>query len=163
MAGRYRYIVQHTVSDEDLEPLVSGLEDEHDFRLAELVGAEALAGMLSERTITLDITVPERFFAFGNCLAILSVYLPEYVSGIEVVEQLDIGHRRADVECWRYVGRQGDLLTVPLEYAISLDREIVVGREDVRKLRSMWKELPAWARVAYKLTFDELADLDAGG
>jgi hypothetical protein len=163
MAGRYRYIVQHPISGEDLEPLVSGLEDEQDFRLAELIGQDALKGMLATGEVEIDVTVPQRFFAFGSCLAILSVYLPEYVSGVEVVEELDLGHRRSKVECWRYVGRQGDLLTVPLQYALSLDREIIAGREDVAQLRLLWRELPDWARVAYKLTFDELADLDAGG
>jgi hypothetical protein len=55
------------------------------------------------------------------------------------------------------------LVTIPLEYAIGMDREIIPGREDLARLRAMWRELPSWTRVAYKQTFiAELGDLDAG-
>ncbi len=163
MGGRYRYLLDHPISQEDLESLQSGLEDETDFRLAELVGKDDLARMLDRAHLLFDITVGQRFFAFGGAMEVLSVYLPEYVSGVEIVEELDHGLRRSRVECWRYVGRQGELLTVPLTFAVGLDREIIAGKEDTAALRKLWRELPQWARDAYKLTYDELADLDAGG
>ncbi|MFZ5470045.1 MAG: hypothetical protein ACOZIN_11475 [Myxococcota bacterium] len=151
------------MSQEDLETLRSGLEDEADFRLAELVGAEVLERMLKDAQLDIDACTSERFFAFGKAIAILSVYLPEYVSGVEVVEELDAGLHRMRVECWRYVGRQGELIAVPLQFAVSLQRDILPGREDLAALRRLWPELPQWARNAYKLTFDELADLSSGG
>lgn len=163
MSGRYRYLLDHPISLDELEPLQSGLEDEQEFRLAELVGAPRLGEMLDRGYLSIDLTVEERFFAFGPAIRILSVYLPEYVSGVEVVEELDFTHRCSRIECWRYVGRGGDLLTVPLQYALSIERAVVVGREDPAVLRRMWAELPQWARDGYKLSFGELADLDAGG
>ncbi len=162
MGGRYRYLLDHPISQDELEPLQSGLEDEADFRLAELVGRDALAQMLAGAHLRVDVTVNQRFFAFGNAMGVLSVYLPEYVSGVEIVEELDHGLRRTRVECWRYVGRQGELLTVPLQHAVGLDREIIAGREDVETLRRLWRELPQWARDGYKLTYAELSDLDGG-
>lgn len=163
MPGRYRYLMNHAVSGEDLESLVSGLEDEREFRLAELVGAGELKQMLDIGLLKFDVESDKRFFNFGGSIAIVSVYLAEYVTGVEVVEVLDFAHKRSRVECWRFIGRQGELVTVPLEYAVALDREIIPGREDLARLRELWRELPGWARNAYKLTFDELADLDAGG
>lgn len=163
MPGRYHYRLDHSIAGEDLEALCSGLEDEAGFRLAELVGQQALAAMLEEGELRLDVRTAQRFFAFGPSIEILSVYLPEYVTGSEVAETLDHGLNRSRIECFRYVGRRGELITVPLEYALSLEREIVVGHEDLPRLRAMWHELPTWARVAYKQTFvEELGDLDAG-
>src|SRR5690349_5103417 len=107
MSGRYRYLVDHPISQEDLEPLQSGLEDEAEFRLAELVGRDELARMLADAHLSIDVTVSQRFFAFGGALGVLSVYLPEYVSGVEIVEERDHALKRTRVECWRYVGRQG--------------------------------------------------------
>src|SRR6266513_1312283 len=119
MGGRYRYLLQHSISGEDLEALTSGLEDEREFRLAELAGAAPLAQMLKDGELDIDVETGERFFAFGGAIEILSVYLPEYVSGIEIVEELDIGLKRTRIECWRYVGRKGELITVPMQYALS--------------------------------------------
>ncbi len=163
MSGRYRYLIDHSISREELEPLQSGLEDEAGFRLAELVGKSALEQMLHAAHLEVDVTVAERFFAFGAAIEILSVYLPEYVSGVEVVELFDAGLRPARIEVWRYVGRRGELLTVPLSYALSLQREVIAGKEDLVQLRQLWPRLPQWARDGYKLSYDELADLDAGG
>ncbi|HYV44357.1 MAG TPA: hypothetical protein VFA20_05815 [Myxococcaceae bacterium] len=163
MGGRYRYLLEHSIAGEDLEPLRSGLEDEQGFRLHELVGRAPLEQMLEEGELDIDTSTSDRFFAFGPSIEILSVYLPEYVSGVEVAETLDHGLNRRRIECYRYIGRRGELVTVPLEYAMSLDREIVPGHEDLSRLREMWHELPTWARVAYKQTFVvELGDLDAG-
>jgi hypothetical protein len=163
MGGRYRYLLRHSIAGEDLEPLTSGLEDESGFRLGEVVGVPEVARMIAEGELDVDVQTTERFFAFGGAIEILSVYLPEYVSGVEIVEEFDVGLRRTRIECWRYIGRQGELIAVPLEFALTLTREIVAGKEDVRALRAMWRELPQWARDAYKLTFDELGDLDSGG
>jgi hypothetical protein len=163
MSGRYRYLLRHSISGEDLEALTSGLEDEREFRLPELVGVDAVSAMLKDGELDVDVEVSERFFAFGGAIEILSVYLPEYVSGVEIAETLDLGLKRTRIECWRYIGRQGELVAVPLSYALSLTREIIPGKEDVAALRKNWRDLPQWARDAYKLTFDELADLDSGG
>jgi hypothetical protein len=146
----------------DLESLCSGLEDEPGFNLADLLGAKDLAAMLASGEIRFDVPRLDRFHGFGTCVEVISVYLSEYVSGIEVVEELDASARRTAVRCWRYVGRRGELVKVPLEHAISLTREVLPGREDVAALRAMWPELPQWARDAYKLSFDGLADLDSG-
>jgi hypothetical protein len=163
VGGRFRYLLEHSIAGEDMEPLRSGLEDEGGFRLQELVGRDVLEKMLDEGELEIDALVNERFFAFGPSIEILSVYLPEYVIGVEVAETLDHGLNRRRVECFRYIGRKGELVTVPLEYAVSLDREIVPGHEDLSRLRQMWRELPTWARVAYKQTYVvELGDLDAG-
>ncbi len=163
MAGRYRYQLAHFVSGEDRESLESGLEGEPGFRLAELVGADAVRAMISDGEWNIDLTVSDRFFGFGPSLEILSVYLPEYVIGVEVAEELDLGLKRTRVECWRYIGRQGELLVVPLQYALSMEREVIPGKEDLAALRRMWRELPQWARDGYKLSYGELADLDSGG
>ncbi len=163
VSGRYRYVFDFWVSGEDREALESGLPDEPDFRLGELIGPEPLAKMVAEGHFDIDVTTADRFFAFGPSLAIVSVYVPEYVAGVEVAEELDFGSRRTRIECWRYVGRSGELLTVPLTYALTLDREILPGREDIAALRKLWPELPQWARDAYKLSFEELSDLDSGG
>lgn len=163
MGGRFRYVLQHSIAGEELESLRSGLEDEGGFRLHELVGKGSLEKMLDEGELEIDAWVNERFFAFGPGIEILSVYLPEYVIGVEVAETLDHGLNRRRVECYLYIGRRGELVTVPLEYAVSLDREIVPGQEDLPRLRQLWRELPTWARVAYKQTYVvELGDLDAG-
>src|SRR5260221_9072065 len=159
MAGRFRYVMNVEVDAMDLEPLQSGLEDEPGFQLGRLVGEKELGAMLADGELRFDLTVEARFHDFGACLEVLSVYLSEYLSGVEVVEELDGAGRRASVRCWRYVGRRGELIKVPLEHAISMGREVVPGREDVSALREMWPGLPQWARDAYKLTFDELADL----
>ena len=163
MTGRYTYAMDHDISGEDLEPLSSGLEDERGFVLGELVGQNELAKMLGAAHLDFHVTVAERFRPFDQCIEILSVYLPEYVFGVEVVEELDVGLKRSSVRCWRYIGRRGEVVKVALEYAVSLNREILPGREDVASLRAMWTTLPQWAQNAYKLTFDELADLDVGG
>src|SRR2546430_3422765 len=102
-AGRYRYVMSQEIDAMDLEPLVSGLEDEGGFSLAELTGKDALAQMLSDGDLTFDLTVRERFHGFADCISILSVYLSEYVSAVEVVEDLDAALRRSSVRCWRYV------------------------------------------------------------
>ena len=163
MGGRYRYLLEHSIAGEDLEALRSGLEDEQGFRLHELVGHAPLEAMLVEGELAIDTSVTDRFFAFGPCIEILSVYLPEYVFGVEVAETLDHGLKRRRIECYRYIGRRGELVTVPLEYALSLEREIVPGHEDLSRLREMWHELPTWARVGFKQTYVvELGDLDAG-
>jgi hypothetical protein len=163
VGGRYRYLLEHSIAGEDLEALRSGLEDEPHFRLQELVGKGPLERMLEEGELAIDVAAGARFYAFGPSIEILSVYLPEYVIGVEVAETLDHGLNRRRVECFRYIGRRGELVTVPLEYALSLEREIVPGTEDLPRLRQMWHQLPTWARVAYKQTYVvELGDLDAG-
>jgi len=163
VGGRYRYVFDFQVAGEEREAVESGLPDEPAFRLGELVGPGPLAAMVEEGHFDFDLTVEERFFAFGPSLAVISVYAHEYVTGIEVVEELDFASKRTRIECFRYIGREGELLTVPLQYALTLTREVVPGREDVEALRRMWRELPQWARDAYKLTFGELSDLDSGG
>jgi hypothetical protein len=147
----------------DLEPLASGLEDEPSFCLPALVGKDAFAHMLELSRLEFDARAKDRFHGFGESLSVISVYLSEYVSGVEIVEELDASGRRSSVRCWRYIARRGELVKVPLEHAIGMDREVVPGLEDVAALRAMWPDLPQWARDAYKLTFDELADLDSGG
>ena len=155
--------MDHEIDAMDLESLTSGLEDEPDFSLGALLGHEALAAQLTEGALMFDVVTSERFEPFGKCIEILSVYLPEYVSGIEIAESLDGAGRRRGVECWRYVGRSGEVVRVALEHAIGFDRGVVAGAEDVADLRARWRELPQWARDAFKLTYGELADLDSRG
>ncbi len=161
--ARCRYLMDHEVDAMDLEPLRSGLEDEREFALAALVGERALAEMLRDGMLRFDVTRPEPFAAFAKCIEILSVYLPEYVSGIEILEALDAAGRRRSVACWRHIGRSGELARVALDHAVSVGREIVPGGEDVAALRAGWKDLPRWARDAFKLTYPELRDLDSRG
>lgn len=159
--NRYRYILRHTVSSEDRETLESALEDEPGFRLGELAGADAIAEMLRALELEVDVTRSQRFFGFGPSIEAMSVYLPEYVSGVEVVEERDALGRTSRIECWRYIGRRGELLVVPLLYALTPEREVVPGTEDVSRLRAQWPQLPLWARNAYKLTYAELGDLSS--
>jgi hypothetical protein len=161
--GRFRYIMDQEIDAMDLEALSSGLEDEPQFALGALLGEGGLAAQLAGGALTFDVAVPERFESFGKCIEILSVYLPEYVSGIEIAVDLDASGRRRRVECWRYIGRGGEVVRVALQHAIALDREVLPGPEDVVELRARWRELPQWARNAFKLTYEELGDLDSRG
>jgi hypothetical protein len=161
--ARYRYLLEHEVDGMEVEALNSGLEDERGFDLAALVGAEPLAEQLAAGMIQVDVARPERFDSFATCLEILSIYMSEYISGVEVAEDLDATGRRRGVRCWRYVARRGEVIKVPLHWALDLERQVVPGGEDLDALRVMWPTLPQWARNSYKLTYDELADLDSGG
>jgi hypothetical protein len=152
----YRYLLQQDVDGSDAEHLAHALEDE-EFPIREVLGERMMNHQIKEGLLTFDVESDERLLWFPECLRTLSIYLSEYVIGLEFAEGRNAEGSRVSVEIRKHVGRTGELISVPLHHSIDFPSgDIKPGLEDVGYLHAHWKELPRWAQDAYRIKFPEL-------
>lgn len=156
---RCRYLVRIDVDAMDREPLQSGLEDERG-ALHALLPNGALEAQIERGHVEVDAWRDAPVSGFGDALAAVSAYLSQIVDGFVVAEELDEHGGRVDVQCARYIARQGEWIAVPLKHTVAFPSgDIVPSREDVRTLEGLWEKLPQWARDGYRQSFPELCRL----
>jgi hypothetical protein len=155
----YRYLLHQEIDGSDAEHLMHALEDE-EFPIRELIGEREMNARIKGGELAFDAESEERLPWFGNCIRTISVYISEYVIGLELAEGRNAEGSRVQVEVQKYVGRRGDLIAVPMTHSIGFPSgEISVGEEDVAYLTAHWGELPRWAQDAYRLKFPLLRRL----
>jgi hypothetical protein len=155
----YRYLLEHDVDGSDAEHLIDALEDE-DFPIREIIGEARMVAQIREGQLRFDVESNERLPWFPDCMRVMSVYLSEYIVGLEIAAGRNKEGSRVEVEIKKYVGRRGDLVAVPLTHTIAFPSgEIKPGAEDIGWLERHWDELPRWAQDAYRIKFPELRRL----
>jgi hypothetical protein len=156
---RCRYLSQIDVDAMDREALQSGLEDEPG-ALHVLLPRGALEAQISSGRVELDVSCESPVSGFGEALASVSAFLSQIVDGFVVAEELDCHGNRLDVQCARYIARQGEWVAVPLGHSVAFPSgKIQPKREDLRTLARIWAQLPTWAQDGYRRSFPELCDL----
>ena|SRR5579872_1405602 len=156
---RCRYLVKIDVDAMDREPLQSGMEDERG-ALHALLPDGALERQIEEGRIAIDAWRDAPVSGLGEALAAVSAYLSQIVDGFVVAEELDEHGGRLDVQCARYVARQGEWVAVPLGHTVAFPSgEIVPSREDARTLERLWPRFPEWVKNGYRQSFPELCRL----
>jgi hypothetical protein len=152
----YRYLLEQEIDGSDIENLIDSLEDE-EFPIREALGEREMNAAIREGVLRFDVTTDHQLMWFGECLRTLSVYLSEYIIGLEVAEGRNAAGFRIEVEIRKYAGCRGDLIAVPLLHTVDFKSgDIAPGLEDVSYLKTHWKELPRWAQDAYRIKFPEL-------
>jgi hypothetical protein len=155
----YRYLLQQDIDGSDAEHLVHAIEDE-EFPIREIIGEKTMVEQIKEGMLSFDYESNERLPWFGESIRTMSVYISEYIIGLEFAEGRNAEGSRIAVEIRKYVGRRGDLISVPLTHSIAFPTgEISPGPEDIRYLETHWQELPRWAQDAYRIKFPELRRL----
>jgi hypothetical protein len=157
---RCRYLAQVDVDAMDREPLLSGLEDEPG-ALHRLLPDGALERKIEHGQIELDVTTDAPVAGFPDALASVSAFLSQIVDGFVIAEELDDHGGRLDVQCVRYIARQGDWVTIPLGHSVDFPSgDVRPKREDPKALAQLWPRLPQWAKDGYRQSFPELCALD---
>ena|SRR5688572_4313695 len=152
----YRYLLDQEIDGSDIENLIDSLEDE-EFPIREILGEAEMNAAIRDGTLHFDHASDAPLPWFGDCMRVLSIYLSEYIVGLELAEGRNAAGFRVEVEIRKYVGCRGDLIGVPLRHSIDFQSgEITPGLEDVRYLTEHWNELPRWAQDGYRLKFPEL-------
>jgi hypothetical protein len=155
----YRYLLDQEIDGSDIEHLIDALEDE-EFPIRELLGEREMNAAIREGTLHFDHASDVPLPWFGDCMRVLSVYLSEYIIGLELAEGRNAAGFRVEVEIRKYAGCRGDLIAVPLRHQIDFHSgEIEPGEEDIAWLTQHWNELPRWAHDAYRIKFPELRRL----
>jgi hypothetical protein len=156
---RCRYLVRIDVDAMDREPLLSGLEDERGALHLLLPGGE-LERQIGSGRIELDRVCEAPVVGFGEALGSVSAFLSQIVDGFVVAEELDAHGGRLDVQCARYIARQGEWVAIPLGHTVAFPSgEIQPSREDPKTLARIWEQLPGWVRDGYRQSFPELCAL----
>lgn len=152
----YRYLLEQEIDGSDIEHLIDALEDE-DFPIREVLGEREMNAAIRESTLRFDHPSDTPLPWFGECLRVLSIYLSEYIIGLEFAEGRNAAGFRVEVEVRKYAACRGDLIAVPMKHNVDFKSgEIEVSEEDVPWLRTNWPNLPRWAQDAYRLKFPEL-------
>lgn len=155
----YRYLFDLEVDGSDAEHLIDALEDE-EFPMREILGEREMNTMIRESALHFDQESHAPLKWFGESLRVLSIYLSEYIIGLEFAEGRNAAGFRVEVEIRKYAARRGDLIAVPLRHSVDFKTgEISAGEEDIGYLIKHWNELPRWAHDAYRLKFPELRAL----
>lgn len=155
----YRYLLSQEIDGTDAAHLVDSLEDE-EFPIREALGEAKMNQEIRDGLLEVDLDSDRPLPWFAECIRTLSVYLSEYVIGLEVAEGRNAEGSRIQVEARKMIGRRGDLIAVRLKHRIEFPSgEITTGDEDVADLTARWNELPRWAQDAYRIKFPELRRL----
>src|SRR5919205_849892 len=93
----YRYLLQQEIDGSDIEHLIDSLEDE-EFPIREALGEREMNAAIREGELVFDVTVDHQLKWFGDCLRVLSIYLSEYIIGIELAEGRNAAGFRVEVE-----------------------------------------------------------------
>src|SRR5262249_47297103 len=133
---------------------------DEEFPIREVLGERAMNAQIKEGQLKLDVESDQRLPWFGECIKTISVYISEYVIGLEFAEGRNAEGSRVQVEVQKYVGRRGELIAVPMTHSIGFPSgDIAVGEEDTAYLTAHWGELPRWAQDAYRIKFPMLRRL----
>lgn len=152
----YRYLLDQEIDGSDIEHLIDSLEDE-EFPIREELGEKEMNQAIRDGVLRFDHTGDAQLHWFGECLRVLSIYLSEYIIGLEIAEGRNAAGFRVQVEIRKHAACRGDLIAVPLKHTIDFKSgEIAPGEEDVAYLTKHWVELPRWAQDAYRIKFPEL-------
>jgi hypothetical protein len=154
---RYRYLIEQDIDDSDASHLIDALEDE-DLGLRDEIGEASLADQIRGGRILFDAVREAKLEWFKGTIEVLSIHLSQYIYGLEVAETRDDGRRR--IEILKYIGRRGEVITVPLTHTIEFPSgEVRPGLEDLTWVQSNWRTLPRWAQDGFRIKFPELRRL----
>ena len=93
----YRYVLDQEIDGSDAEHLVHALEDE-EFPIRELIGEAQMVAQIKDGALAFDHASSERLAWFGECIRTLSVYVSEYIIGLEFAEGRNAEGSRIEVE-----------------------------------------------------------------
>lgn len=155
----YRYLLAQEIDGSDIENLIDSLEDE-EFAIREVLGEAEMNARIRAGLLSFDHPSDVPLPWFGECLRVLSVYLSEYIRGLELAEGRNHADIRVEFEVRKWIARTGELIAVPMVPKIDFATgEVSPGEEDLRYLEAHWPELPRWAQDGYRLKFPELRRL----
>jgi hypothetical protein len=153
-APHYLYSLRVDILATDAAVLLDAIEGEP-FGLAKRLGAEEINRQIRELQIDIEATSPSRWDDFENDISILSVYLPQDITGFELHVEPTAGAPK--LEGWKIVGRRGETARLKLYLAWDAsDSSIINNDVDIEDAARRWNTLPEWTQVALRAKHPQL-------
>lgn len=153
----YRYSLRVEILATDAAVLLDAIEGEP-FGLAKRLGAEEINRQIRELQIDIQVTSPSRWEDFESDINILSVYLSQDITGLEI--HVEPTGDAPKLEGWKIIGRRGETVRLKLDLAWDAsDRSIINDDEDIEDAARRWNTLPEWAQVTLRAKHPKLGAL----
>lgn len=156
-ATRFVYQLDVEIEPVDIDTVVDGLSGES-LAVRALLGDAELIRRLKSGHFKFERVADEAFIEFERDVAMVSVYVPEYVVGREV--RVEPTRGAPVLEGWKVIGRLGETARLKLDLAWDpREGEIVDRDEDLGDAARRWRELPEWVRDALRVKYPGLRAL----
>jgi hypothetical protein len=146
---QWRYLLKVHIPGTEAAILRDALDGEA-FGLRDRLGADELERQIEGFELAVDRMAGARWDDFAHDIEVLSLYLTDDVSGIEI----QVGE---ELRGWRLIGHRGEVVRLEIEVAWDESGQVVeLGSEIVAALAKRWSELPDWIKEGMRAKHGDL-------